>query len=903
MRLVRTFWRTAIAFLLNCIIKCSFQGPVSSSGPAMGIICQGFVSVEPGPLFTMGSNLTVYCTTTMPHCNSRLFIELNGQEQIPVERLNCSTVRLRLTNLREPNSVLICKLERDGRFKTICGLDLHSGYPPDEPNNIACEAPRDSEEIHCNWSSGRETYLVTNYTFSLSRENKTQVFQRGIRRTGGFSFPRSELNEKEQHQLRLRAHNILGESFSQPFIFSVKDIVTPDTPYIVKLEFGNSSSLAVLHWNCSESPELLKHQVEQYMDLGRGLVKVEGLQPLTHYDFQIRVCFSEQRSKSAPDLDTMLRPSSTHGPTPVLTPYSTHRPLCSKWSPSAQDTSPGMAPTRELDVWRVLGVPQADGVQNVTVLWKPLSPDDYSGQVLRYELFYPHEGQRQEVSCPADVIQYSIQLTPEVQVLFVRAVTSFGTSPPAALHLTHTSVSGPVLRCLGPAVGEGGDTVALSWLWDGSSGPGAETDAEAGPGVLLGFVVEWISGSLELGWQRVAVDRNSTLITGLRPGVRYNVSLYAETTWGLSRPSCGLVYSREEKPEAAPKVSILAHESGRVLIQWEELPMDEQRGFITHYNIYVKELASDAHQNFRVTVPASEPSQRWLDYLSEGIVSIQVTASTAAGEGPQGEGLLSQPIGTAVGLVAGVAFVATVVMVIIVNLMCWSCVRKRVKQTCISLGPIWLSENLPKLGNSNAIRLLKQGNPVRQTWSWMFTLSDPPLSQIEEVTPGEKDEPYPIIHTGRLQTGKGEPDTEGMTQTQWTASHIGYKPQTTTEPGQDMEEVEDITGHIPICERTGRCPEESHGLLEPWFPDVIVDLPGISSRLDSSSIWELTPQCTTQTLSLFSGDLWLEEKGLEVGLGYLDSPQGQTVNPEDTICFLAMPMTTDYFPQTANFTT
>jgi hypothetical protein len=28
------------------------------------------------------------------------------------------------------------------------------------------------------------------------------------------------------------------------------------------------------------------------------------------------------------------------------------------------------APTRELDVWRVLGIPGVDGVQDVTVLWK-----------------------------------------------------------------------------------------------------------------------------------------------------------------------------------------------------------------------------------------------------------------------------------------------------------------------------------------------------------------------------------------------------------------------------------------------------------------------------------------------------------------------------------------------------
>ncbi|KAJ7992926.1 hypothetical protein DPEC_G00267140 [Dallia pectoralis] len=971
----RTFWRTAIAFLLNCVIKCSFQGLVSSSGPTMSITCRGSVSVEPGPLFIMGSNLTVYCTTTKPNCDFRLFVELNAQEQNPVERLNCSTVRLRLANLHQPNSALICKLERDGRFSTVCGLDLHSGY------------------------------------------------------------------EKEEYQLGIKAHNRLGESLSKPFIFSVKDIVTPDTPHIVKLGFGNGSRFAVLHWNYSEYPEPLKAQIrlrtgndswverpmdlgrglvkekpmdlgrglvkekpvdlgrglvkekpvdlgrglvkveepvdlgrglvkekpmdlgrglvkekpmdlgrglvkveepvdlgrglvkvekpvdlgrglvkekpvdlgrglvkekpvdlgrglvkEKPVDLGRGLVKVKGLHPLTHYDFQIRVCFCIQRSTSAPTLNSTLRPSSAH------------RPNCSRWSPSAMATSPGIAPTRELDVWRVLGVPEVDGVHNVTVLWKPLSPGDYSGQVLRYELVYLNKEQRQNVSCPADVFQCSVPMSPWVQVLYVMAVTTYGTSPPATVHLTHKSVSRLVLRFPGPAMGEGGDSVALSWLWNGSSRAGAESgpivgsETEVRPEVLLGFVVEWMNGFPELGWQKVARDRNITLIVGLRPGVRYNVSLYAKTTWGLSRPSCGFVYSREEKPVAAPKVSVLAQKPGRVQIQWEELPIDQQRGFITHYNIYVKRLGSDTDINLIVTVPVSEPNQRWLDF-PDGSMSIRVTASTVAGEGPQGEVLPLQFTGPLVSFLAVVGFVATVVMVVMVNLMCWSCVRKRFKQTCISLGPIWLSENFPKPGNSNAIRLLKQGNPMRQTWSWLFTLSDTPLSPIEEVTPGEKDESYPIIHTEVLHPGTGEPDTEWTPQIQLTSSHmekIGYKPQISVTAGQNKEEVEDIKGHTPICERTEMHPAECQGLLEALLLDVNVDLPDVSARLDPSSIRAPKTQCTTQILNHHPVDIWPEETALGVDRGYLDLPQEQTVNPEDTICSKAMPMTSGYFPQNAN---
>ncbi|KAK6314042.1 hypothetical protein J4Q44_G00155010 [Coregonus suidteri] len=881
----------------------SLQVPASPSGPRMGIICQGSVTVEPGPLFPMGSNLTVYCTTTRPHCDYSLSVELNGQDQRPLERLNCSTVRLRLTNLRTPNSILVCRLRThtDGRIQTVCGLDLHTGYPPEEPSGIACQAPRDSDEISCSWSRGRETHLVTTYNVSVRSVNRAQVFHRGIPGTGVFSIPRLELDENEQYQLSIRAHNHLGASLSQPFNFSVNDVVIPDTPQIMNLEFWSGSRVAVLHWNCAEYPEPLRPHarlrtgngswVELHLDPSSGLVKVEGLKPLTQYEFQIRVCFSIER------------PTSAQRPTPALRPSSTQRPLCSRWSPSASKTSPGIAPTRELDVWRVLGVPGVDGVQDVTVLWKPLSPGDYSGHVLRYELVYLHEGQRQEVTYPADVTQCSVQVSPGVQELSVRAVTSYGTSPHATIHLTHTGVSGPVLRSLSPANVKGGDVVALSWSWDGSSGAEVE--------VLLGFLVEWKSGHLELGWQRVARERNTTLITGLTPGVRYNVSLYADTTWGVFNPSSGLVYSREEKPVSVPKVSVLAHETRRVLIQWEELTVDQQRGFLTHYNIYLRRLDSVMDQNQRVTVSGSEPSQRWLD-CPEGAVALRVSASTAAGEGPQGEWLFSQSPVTAVGLVAGVSLVATIVMVIMANLMCWSCVRKRIKQTCLSLGPVWLSENLPKPGNSNAIRLLKNEEPVDPASSWLFTLSDPPLSPIEEIPPGEREKLYPIIHIKRLQAGAraggGEGTGEGTTQTECTAAplgNIGYKPQITTTAPRDKKEKEEYRGHIPSCKRTDRCPEESGGLLGGWLCNVTVDFSGISPGLDLISMGRHTSPSPPKITSLFSGDTWLEEKGLEVevGLGSLDSAQGQNVALEDPVSCLAKTLTTGYFPQAADLNT
>lgn len=130
------------------------------------------------------------------------------------------------------------------------------------------------------------------------------------------------------------------------------------------------------------------------------------------------------------------------------------------------------------------------------------------------------------------------------------------------------------------------------------------------------------------------------MVSGLTEGVRYNISVYAVTTRGVSAPSSSLVYSKEKgeihmfkkgvyynyfnfnddifyyyrlikfeysqwtsyvslcltvcvsEPVSGPKVRVLAHEAGRIWIQWDRLPVDQQRGFITNYTIYLAMLDS-----------------------------------------------------------------------------------------------------------------------------------------------------------------------------------------------------------------------------------------------------------------------------------------------------------------------
>ncbi|XP_013856385.1 leukemia inhibitory factor receptor, partial [Austrofundulus limnaeus] len=126
---------------------------------------------------------------------------------------------------------------------------------------------------------------------------------------------------------------------------------------------------------------------------------------------------------------------------------------------------------------------------------------------------------------------------------------------------------------------------------------------------------------------------------------------------------------------SAPNLFFLVHKSRQVLVQWDELPVDQRRGFITKYTIYLHTLDSGSTEQ-SVTVSGSSPREKLLK-CPDGVLILQLTASNSAGEGPRGRQIFSQPASPAVGLVIVIVFTVTIFTVIVVNLMCWRCVRKR----------------------------------------------------------------------------------------------------------------------------------------------------------------------------------------------------------------------------------
>uniref|UniRef100_A0A669D6C8 Fibronectin type-III domain-containing protein n=1 Tax=Oreochromis niloticus TaxID=8128 RepID=A0A669D6C8_ORENI len=770
------------------------------------INCDGYLTAEPAPLFLMGSNLTVYCHTDKCDRSSKISMKLNGKPVDKWERINCTTVKFHLPSIWIPLSAAICWQTSDYMTKLVDGLDLLAGLPPDKPDTITCETARSSSLINCSWTRGQETYLPTLYNISVNRENGSQIRLFQIQGADKITIPRRMLDENTTYLIIITASNHFGTSQSDPVVLRVKDIVIPESPIIMKIEFQSNSVAAILQWKSNESSVHLRPHVKlrtnntSWVNLYLNLIRTDNLTHLTEYEFQMKIC------NTAPELTRTNASSIT----------ARKALLCSKWSPSMRKTSPGKGPSQQLQVWRKVERQGTDGQRNVTVLWKPLPPEDFSGKVIEYDIFLDN-GQKLK-TCAAEYFQCAVQLPAEVSSLSISAVTTYGKSPPADVILKQSGVPGSPLIKWSPTADD--SAVFVSWSWTTGNYPLKQEEE------LQYYVMEWTNvPGKGLWWQKLPKDLNSTSITGLTPGVRYNISLYAVTTRGVSAPSPILLYSKEQKPLSGPSLSVLAHEARSIQIQWEELPVSQQRGFITKYKIYFNTQGSkdnefnSEHQTV-YTVSAFGPRQEWLA-CPEGTLVLQMTASNSAGEGPRGGLIYSQPAAPAVGLVVVCVFIITIFIAIIANLMCWRCARERIKQKCISWGPAWLVENLPKPGHSNAIRLLEVNKAIEPLFS--CTHSDPPLSPITVISQEERDEIYPNIHVEESQTGSGPltvktpflmSDTEKMLVDR-RLEHVGYKPQTgmMNSEEEEVNEVEEKQMDTPLNGEDGRCSSVFEGLL------------------------------------------------------------------------------------------
>ncbi|KAM6305522.1 interleukin-12 receptor subunit beta-2 [Aegotheles albertisi] len=635
-------------------------------------ICdKGNMSADTAAHIQPGTNITLWCHLRDPG-QGRVGIFCDDRE---LASNHGGSVSTKFSVSTHNKCSFTCKTIREDRKTLICGITIVAGWkalmrisvsdPPDAPRNVQCIQDGTDGHPTCTWDRGRSTHIPTTYVLQLSNGvDVSYVAEESSNKDLG-SLALSKLDFDSLYTVVVAASNELGRASSEPLVFMPIDIVKPRPPNF-SVEFGNSSSTScTLVWHGEGRGQhcqlrhrpLATHAWSRVESLASEKCNLSGLEPHTAYEFQVS-CRIHQRG------------------------------LWSDWQ-GFQTRTPEAVPTGRLDIWyRQQDVDSQR--QSISLFWKALSKSEARGTILRYTVTFKALGQQ---SSPAEThlttqTSYT-RVTPKgCYKITVTAENSRGRSPPVSIVTDlGTQDLPPPQKVSAVALGNG--SILVSWEPPTSS-----------PAPISGYVVEWAEAPRNRSpeaWVKLPKSNLSTLIAEhIEDEMCYQIrvlALYRDR----AGPAAALWGSSGAKaPSAGPQMYAAPWANG-ILVSWEEIPAQQQRGCITGYQIYLQKGREEAPDVYAIS-NGNAPRSLHIAPLQPGEhYTLWMTASTAAGEGPWGnsELIFLEGVGDWVTAVLTCSFFV---------LSACACstppARKALHRLLSTLVPQWQSEAIPDPANA-----------------------------------------------------------------------------------------------------------------------------------------------------------------------------------------------------------
>ncbi|XP_065529135.1 interleukin-12 receptor subunit beta-2 isoform X1 [Lathamus discolor] len=664
-----------------------------------------------------GSSITLSCQLK-PQQHSkqcRIAIFFNSSER---NSSYSSSVSTRFLVHTYGKHMFTCKILCEYGKKLICGIDIESGNPPDEPRNVSCIQQGTDGHPICTWDKGRLTYINTTYVIQLSNGTDVLYISEESLDTRFGSLALSKLNFDSTYTIVVAASNELGSAFSQPLVFTLIDIVKPHPPKF-SVEFEHSSATnCTLSWHDEAQAQHCRLRYRPLTRRGWSMVEnlngekysLYALEPYTTYEFQ---------------LSCKIHPK---------------RGLWSNWS-RYQNRTPEAVPTGVLDVWyrqQDVGSQQ----QNISLFWKALSKSEARGRILQYTVTFKALDQQSPVAEAHLTTQTSYaRVMPRVNYkITVTAENSRGRSPPASV-VTDLGIWDLPPPQEVSAIATGNSSILISWK------PPISSTAS-----ISGYVVEWADTQRNVrleprpAWVKLPASNLSTVIAEhVKDEVCYQISVFALYQDRAGQAASVKGYSSAKAPSAGPQMYTTPHANG-ILVSWEAIPAQQQRGCITGYHIYLQKRDSQADP--RVHAVSSVTAQRSLyitDLQPGEHYVLWMTASTAAGEGPWGNSEL-------ICLENAGEWMAVVLTCSIFIFSACICsmppARKALHSLLTILIPQWQSKAIPDPANA---MWAKEYTSVKAELRWRSSLFLPSTSTFEEPEPTQVEEAFVKPSTPVLQ--------------------------------------------------------------------------------------------------------------------------------------------------------
>lgn len=605
-----------------------------------------------------GSDITICCVI-----RDKVIAALYGAIKRPLIHLDGENVAVEIHNFSASNSggTNVVFETDDDMFGTV----VFAGYPPDIPQEFVCET-YDLRDIICTWSPGKPTSLAgprdTNYTLFESFSGKYAIYKRydyTLNETYQISFRAPP--GQEIFNFTLDAKNDLGQS-ETTILINITEKVCPRKPTSIKVEDIHSTA-AVISWdlpgnfakinlscqyeiNEKNSAKELRNATIKGVDNSYYFIVVDELNPYTSYNFRIR-CSAEPFWK------------------------------WSSWSNEVHFSTSESIPLKGPDTWRERS---ADGKKLMLYL-KPLPRNESNGKILFYNISCSSaEGTLyfSKISLPQN--REEIPLDKHECNISVVAKNGVGASPPSlisSLEMPNDDIK------IEQAVGKGKGFL-LSWDYN--------------PNMTCDYVIKWCKFSQPepclMDWKKVLSSKTEVVLESdqFQPGVRYKFYLYGCRTQGYQLLRIIIGYIEELAPIVAPDFIVEDTSADSILVRWEDIPVEELRGFLRGYLFYFEKGEKDTsklggldltHSGIKVKniTDISQKTLRIADLQGKTSYHLVLRAYTDGGLGPE-RSMFVVTKENSVGLIIAILIPVAVAVIVglVTSILCY---RKRewIKET------------------------------------------------------------------------------------------------------------------------------------------------------------------------------------------------------------------------------
>ncbi|XP_005065594.2 LOW QUALITY PROTEIN: interleukin-31 receptor subunit alpha [Mesocricetus auratus] len=481
----------------------------------------------------------------------------------------------------------------------LCSFSL--AVLPAKPENISCILYF-GRNLTCTWSPGEEmgdTNYTVRMTYSFGKNSYTAYTTKA-----SYSFFPSVCFPPDNCSIEVEAQNGDGKVKSDVTSWYLDHIVKTEPPLILSVN-PISNKMFQIRWKPWERFRLYQlrctlrfrtvnstHWTEVDFEDHDLVYNLTGLQAFTEYVIALRFRTSESR-------------------------------FWSNWSKEKTGMTMEEVP-HILDLWRVLGPADVNGVRKVLLLWKKAKGAPVLERTFGYNIQYFPENSTNLTEINVTKQWYELLLTGQTHCVSVTSFNSLGKSQEATLRIP--AAHEETIECIESMQAYLAEPL-LVLEWE-SSIPEVDT-----------WMVEWLPETAEaklsaLSWESVSQATNWTIEQDeLQPFICYNISVYPVLGQHVGQPYTIQAYAKEKAPSRGPETRVENIGLKSATIVWQEIPKSSRNGFINNYTVFYQ---AEGGKEFSKTVN-SHVLQYDLELLTRRTsYTVWVVANTGAG-GTRGE--------------------------------------------------------------------------------------------------------------------------------------------------------------------------------------------------------------------------------------------------------------------------